>query len=236
MQKKISKNFLNQQHFLRYVHDHFIVKAEYNEDGFADIKFFEFSQRYRYKINRKFSLNVGVVERISEPYGYDPLDEWLLDNGDLHYTQLALQEGYSVEFDGEGGATYHNPSGEEVATNVEVWEAVVIPQVLADYTERKRNELPSQWGYSVIAGFDYYHFTDDFWFHSWGNIIPYHLDNNGDYTYHKFVGGQWIDYSGGLIFGYRFNKQLGVFVEGKYNKYWNREWHNFSLGVNYVIF
>jgi hypothetical protein len=26
-----------------------------------------------------------------------------------------------------------------------------------------------------------------------------------------------------------------VFLEGRYHKYWNREWHNFSVGVNYVI-
>ena len=36
-----------------------------------------------------------------------------------------------------------------------------------------------------------------------------------------------MDYSGGLIFGYKYNKSLGVFIEGKYNKYWNREWHDF---------
>jgi hypothetical protein len=29
---------------------------------------------------------------------------------------------------------------------------------------------------------------------------------------------------------------MGIFIEGKYNKYWNREWHNFSFGVNYKIF
>ena len=38
------------------------------------------------------------------------------------------------------------------------------------------------------------------------------------------------------IFGYKFDKSLGVFVEGKYNKYCNREWHDFSVGINYVIF
>ena len=27
-----------------------------------------------------------------------------------------------------------------------------------------------------------------------------------------------------------------VFIEGKYNKYWNRQWHDFSVGLNYVIF
>jgi hypothetical protein len=32
------------------------------------------------------------------------------------------------------------------------------------------------------------------------------------------------------------NKSLGVFAEGTYNKYWNRKWHKFSMGVNYIIF
>ena len=25
-------------------------------------------------------------------------------------------------------------------------------------------------------------------------------------------------------------------IEGNYNKYWNRKWHKFSMGVNYIIF
>ena len=72
--------------------------------------------------------------------------------------------------------------------------------------------------------------------HSWGNLMPYHYDNGDAFSYHKYNNGQWLDYSGGLIFGYKFDKSLGVFVEGKYNKYWNREWHDFSVGINYVIF
>ena len=110
---------------------------EYLEDGFADVKFFESSQRYRYEW-KGISLNIGIAQRMSEPYGYDPLEEWQLSNGNLHYTQLALQEGYTVQFDGQGGAEYFDPSGNSVATSTEVWEAVVIPQVLSDYTERKR--------------------------------------------------------------------------------------------------
>ena len=31
-------------------------------------------------------------------------------------------------------------------------------------------------------------------------------------------------------------KTAQILLEGKYNKYWNREWHDFSLGLNYVIF
>ena len=90
------REFINQQHFLRYVADKWIIKTEYVQDGFADIEFFEFSQRYRQKIGKKLSFNIGAVQRLSEPYGYNPLEEWMLSNGNLHYTQLALQEGYTV--------------------------------------------------------------------------------------------------------------------------------------------
>ena len=33
----------------------------------------------------------------------------------------------------------------------------------------------------------------------------------------------------------KLNKSLGTFIEGKYNKYWNREWYDFKLGINYII-
>ena len=232
------RNFLNQNHFLRYVADYWIAKVEYLQDGFADIEYFEASQRYRQKIDKqgKFSLNIGTVQRLSEPYGYNPLEEWMLSNGNLHYTDLAIQEGYTVNFDGTGGATYLDPSGNQVATSTEVWEAVAIPTMLSNYTEKKRDELQSKIEYSFVLGFDFYHYTKNFWLHSWGNIMPYHINTGDVYSYHNFNGGQWIDYSGGLIFGYKINKHLGCFLEGKYNKYWNRTWHDFKVGVNYVIF
>jgi len=231
------EDYIDQNHFLRYVGNKYILKGEYLENGFADIKYFETSQRYRYNKNKKFSLNIGAVQRLSEPYGYDPLEEWLLSNNNLHYTFLAIEEGYSVEFDGQGGAEYFDPSGHSVATSTEVWEAVVIPTVLADYTEKKRNEIDNTLQHSLVIGFDYYHYTKSFWVHSWGNVMPYHYDAGGEFSYHKYNDNkQWYDYSGGLIFGYKFNKHLGCFIEGKYNKYWNREWHEFSIGANYVIF
>ena len=36
-------------------------------------------------------------------------------------------------------------------------------------------------------------------------------------------------------FGRKIDKQLGIFAEGKYNKYWNREWYDFKFGINYII-
>ena len=225
-------NYLDQDHFLRYVGERWITKVEYLQDGFADVSYFEGSQRVRANLG-KLSLNAGIMQRLSEPYGYDPLNEWLLDNNQLHFTSLALQEGYNIDVNtGE----FFNPQGELVASSYEVWEEVVVPQVLDDYVTKKRRELPNQWVHSFVVGFDYYHFTKDFWVHSWGNLIPYHVDTDGEYSYHRFVrSDQWVDYSGGLIFGKRFSKSLGVFVEGKYHKYWDRSWHDFSIGINYVI-
>ena len=225
-------SYLDQNHFIRYVGDWYILKGEYLQDGFADIEYFETSERYRYNLG-KLSFNIGAAQRMSEPYGYNPLDDWLLDNGNIHYTYLAIQEGYNIDV---YNSEYMDPDGNVVATSSEVWEEVVIPDVLANYTERKRNELDKKIQHSLVIGFDFYHYKKDFWFHSWANILPWHYDNGNEYAYHKYNDGQWLDYSGGLIFGYKLNKHLGTFIEGKYNKYWNREWYDFKCGINYVIF
>jgi len=258
------ENYLDQHHFLRYVSEcgndqctnpicvkNFTTKIEYLEDGFADIKYFEASERYRHKIENldkldflpkilkegKLSFNVGAVQRLSEPYGYDPLEEWKLSNGNLHYTFLALEEGYTTIFSGQGNVEYFDPSGKSVATSTEVWEAVAIPEMLANYTSKKRDQQNQTIQHSLVFGFDYYYYSKTFWLHSWGNLMPWHYDDDSEFSYHKYNNGeQWMDYSGGLIFGYKYNKHLGMFVEGTYNKYWNREWHDFSLGLNYVIF
>ena len=222
-------NYIDQNHFLRYVANDWIAKASYVQDGFADIKYFEASERYRYNINEKFSLNIGTSQRISTAYGYNPLE-----TETYPYTNIALSEGYQYDFDSD---EWLNPDGELVAENSEVWRAVILPEVLDDYVVDRRNELPLQWNYSLIAGFDYYHYTKTFWFHSWANVIPLHLNTKSEYSYYRFNNNkQWIDYGGGLILGYKLNKNLGFFLEGTYNKYWNRNWHNFSVGANYVIF
>ena len=118
---------------------------------------------------------------------------------------------------------------------VNLFKLLIKEDINIDNISYKRNKLNNTLQHSVIIGFDFYHYDKKFWLHSWGNLMPYHYDNGDEYSYHNFNGGQWLDYSGGLIFGYWFNKNLGAFIEGKYNKYWNREWHDFSVGVNYII-
>ena len=249
------ESYVDQHHFIRYVGDdgcdeglhckkltkclkHYIIKVEYLEDGFADIKYFEASERLTYKPKQvdNLTFNFGAAQRLAEPYGYDPLAEWVLSNGNLHYTQLAIEEGYGIGFDGDGGIEYLNPDGNSVATSTEVWEAVVIPTVISDYTEKKRNELENTIQHSFVVGFDYYKYQKKSWLHAWGNIMPWHYDAGDEFSYHKYNEGQWLDYSAGIVYGHWYNKNLGIFIEGTYNKYWNREWHGFSAGINYRVF
>ena len=126
--------FVDQQHFLRYVHDHWIVKVEYVQDGFADLRYFEASQRYRYNIAKEFSLNLGLVQRFSEPYGFDPLSE--LAGAD--FTNIAIEQGYGTNFEGE----WVNPDGAVVAENNIVWNAIALPNVLSEYVDQERALLP----------------------------------------------------------------------------------------------
>jgi len=226
--------YFDQHHFLRYVKPKWFTKVEYIKDGFADIEYYEATQRFRLNGKKKLSFNFGGVTRLAEPYGYDPLEEWTMATGDIHYTQLAIQEGYNIDV---YNSEYKGPSGNIVATSADVWNQVVIPTVLENYVDKKRNELKNQWQNSIVVGFDFYHYTKNFWLHSWANLMPYHYNDGGIFSYHNFNDGeQWYDYSGGLIFGYKLNRNLGVFAEGKYNKYWNREWYDFKAGINYIIF
>ena len=226
--------YLDQHHMLRHVRPVWFTKVEYIKDGFADIEYYEATQRFRINGKKKLSFNFGGVTRLAEPYGYDPLEEWSFENNRIHYTCLAIQEGYSVDV---YNSEYKDPDGNIVATSSQVWNEIVMPEMLKNYVEKKRSELDNQFQYSLVVGFDFYHYTKNFWLHSWGNLMPYHYDNGGEFSYHNFNDGeQWYDYSGGLIFGYKLNKNLGCFIEGKYNKYWNREWYDFKAGINYIIF
>ena len=219
--------FVDQQHFLRYVHDHWIIKTEYVQDGFADLKYFEASQRYRYNVGKKFSLNAGLVQRFSEPYGFDPLDG--LSGAD--FTLIALDQGYTTNFDGEWYI-----DGNTIAENSDVWNLVALPEILNEYADQERSQLSNQWNHSLVLGYDYYHYTKKFWFHSWASVLPLHVSTQNEYSYSNFIDGNtWFDYTGGLILGWQANKRLGLFSEGKYHKYWNRVWHDFSVGFNYRI-
>ena len=101
---------------------------------------------------------------------------------------------------------------------------------------------------SPVAGFDLYHYKDKFWIHAYGNILlPFHKYVQGDKNYNYTnrnnfgLGGliagskpeQWIDYSSGLNVGVNIGKNIGIFTEGEYTKYWDTKLFQSSFGINY---
>ena len=101
-----------------------------------------------------------------------------------------------------------------------------------------------------IVGFDFYHYKNDFWLHAYGNyILPMHryIKGDEDFSYlnrnNYGAGGlkpesepeQWDDYSAGVSFGWKLNKNLGVFAQGEYTKMWDSELFQTSFGLNYTF-
>ena len=86
--------------------------------------------------------------------------------------------------------------------------------------------------------------------HAYANyILPYHKYLKGDEAVSYLnrnnwgKGGliqdseleQWDDYSFGANFGWKINRNLGIFIEGEYSKMWDSELFNTSFGLNYTI-
>ena len=62
--------YFDQHHFLRYVKPKWFTKVEYIKDGFADIEYYEATQRFRLNGKKKLSFNFGGVTRLAEPVIY----------------------------------------------------------------------------------------------------------------------------------------------------------------------
>ena len=103
---------------------------------------------------------------------------------------------------------------------------------------------------SPIIGADFYHYKSNFWLHAYANYLPgYHKYVSGDTDFSYLnrdnwgKGGlvqdakpkQWEDYQFGVNFGWKIGKNLGVFVEGEYNKMWDTKFYNSTFGINYTF-
>ena len=98
---------------------------------------------------------------------------------------------------------------------------------------------------SAIIGVDYYHYSENFWIHSWASMLPWHTHIIGDHMFsyeqfadelentNHFIPGQWIDYNFGGVIGYKIGLNWGIFAEGEYMKYWDKEVFEIKAGINY---
>ena len=58
------------------------------------------------------------------------------------------------------------------------------PGMLENYINGVKKNLGYQKETSLVLGVDYYHYSDNWWVHAWGNFLPYHYGHD-KYSYHN---------------------------------------------------
>jgi len=247
--------YVNQRYFLRYLSKYFMVKGEYYNQGLVDLNYTQVEARTRLHIG-ELDFSVGLAARQHQPYGYDPIADYLQDKP---WWDLAMDYGYSdnyygIDYDNDGEIDnadwwWQNSEGERVADTDADFRKYIYKDIVNDYNRVMLDSVGALASLSAIAGVDYYHYEDDFWIHSWASILPYHRHIVGghEFSYQNFVehdcdedcdehnhrGVQWVDYSAGIVFGWKLGKRWGIFTEGEYMKYWDRNIFNLRAGINY---
>ena len=206
---------------------------------------------------------------VENAFGWDDKRWYAVDSsfyyhpGELVYYDPASETWISVPgdgpfFSGNGeflGYDYMwlNPDGEIVAWTDREFFLYYFPGMLEDYMNDLKKDLGYQRETSLVIGADYYHYGDRWWFHAWGNWLPYHYGHD-KYSYHNAthykehlekgmephtmmymepMWMEWNDYDVGAIFGIKLQDNLGVFIEGRYLYYWERPAYDFKVGMNY---
>ena len=123
----------------------------------------------------------------------------------------------------------------------------IFGRLMNRYNREKWAELDSFGEIAPIVGFDFYHYSNNFWTHAYANyILPHHkyVKGNEDFSYlHRnswgkgghndlLEGEQWEDWQAGLILGWKITNRLGVFIESEYTRFWDTEIHDTRFGIN----
>ena len=255
--------FNNHRYFLKYSGKYHVAKVESRKQGKINFNYKSGELRAKLPIGEKFSFNAGAIYRTHErPYGYNPAEIWLNETDSNgwpinQWYQLGYQYGFTdqsviINIDGEEVYDWYwyNPEGEIVAYSDLQFRDTVFESLLNRFNEEAWSEIDAFGVVSPVVGFDFYHYKNNFWLHAYGSyLLPYHKYVSGDEDFSYLnrnnwgLGGlrqdaeleQWDDYQAGVVFGWKLNKNLGIFVEGEYTKFWDSRIYNSSVGLNITL-
>jgi len=255
--------FKNHRYFLKHSGKYHIAKIESRKQGRVNFNYKSAELRAKLPIGQKFSLNAGAMFRTHQrPYGYNPIEIWLNETDQNgwpinYWYQLGYNYGYTdqwvtIDIDGEEIYDYYwyGPQGNVVAYSDLQFRDTVFENLINRYNNEVWGELDEFGVVSPVVGFDFYHYKSNFWLHAYGSyLLPYHKYVKGDEDFSYLnrnnwgLGGlrqdsdheQWEDYQAGVVFGWKLNKNLGVFVEGEYTKFWDSKIYNGSVGLNITL-
>lgn len=239
---------MNQRYFLRHLSKWFVAEIDFMENGLADIKYLESALKLRIKLGKKLNLTAGIAGRRHPAYGIAPIEDWIEENNGAWWL-LAYDYNYTdnwvyIDSNSDGSYTdgewsdweWYGPEGGLVAETDSEFRRYQYGAIVNTYNRDIRNSLPKQYQLSAAIGADFYHYTKDFWVHSWVNVMPFHKEfGEWEYSYGRIVEDSWIDYNAGVVFGSNIGKRLGIFAEGNFSEYWGRPYGSVTMGVNYVI-
>ena len=258
-------NFNNHRVFLKHTGKYHIAKLESRAVGKINLDYKSAEPRGRLPIGKKFSISAGIVARGHDrAYGYNPFEIWLNEmapdeTGTPYYTNqwytLGFEYGYSDHFTSsttDGVTTtdwiWKDIDGSIVANTDLEFREEVFPSIINRYNREAWDVLDTFIEIAPIIGFDFYHYKNKFWLHTFGNLIlPNHkyIKGDGDYSYMNRdnwgPGGlridsepsQWTDFSFGTAIGIKVTKNFGVFMEGEYAKNWDSRLFQTSFGINF---
>tara|TARA_R100000742_G_C4279662_1_gene105108 strand:- start:2149 stop:3372 length:1224 start_codon:yes stop_codon:yes gene_type:complete len=172
-------------------------------------------------------------------YGYD----------DIYYTQTSVDPNTGEQIQ-TSDWYWVDSEGNIVADSDLEFRETVFTDLMNRYNNEVWDQLDAFGEIAPIVGVDFYHYKSKFWLHAYANyILPYHRYIEGDEAVSYLnrnnwgKGGlvqdaeleQWEDYSAGVSFGWKINKNLGIFAEGEYSKMWDSELFQTTFGLNFTF-
>ncbi len=246
------REFKNKHYFIRYLGDFFVLKAEHLENGLADVRFYNLDTRLRLKLGNKLNLTFGGLNTW-RPVGYEYNAMEAYTSTGNPWWQLAYDYGYDDHywyFDGESNGQddwydywnwyWTNPEGDTIAMTDQEFYKYHYGEIVREYELDVQDTLGLIHELSLSVGLSFYHFTDNFWLHSWVDVYPKRIVDEIDQYILQYIdlNNNRTDYNIGFIMGTRLgkSKKLGAFIEGSYNQMWGREWFNIKTGINYLFY
>ena len=241
-----NREFESHKHFLRYIAKYWSSKLEWQENGLINLNYKSADARFRLPLGKKFSFSIGAVARSHKPYGYNPIDDYLVDSAwwDLAYDYGYQDHYYGIDSNNDGELDnfnwwWSNEEGERIADTDLDFRRNDYFGIVNHYNRTELDAIGELATLSLVVGADYYIFKNDkFWLHSWGNVMPLHkhIKGNEDFSYENHYGSDdWIDYNYGVMFGWFLSKKIGLFTEYENTKMWDKDLKYIKAGINFKL-
>ena len=243
--RQFGEEFVDTESWIRYLGDNYVVKGSYANFGRQDLEFGQLDARWRKSVGSNWNFSLGGNFRGHPAYGLFPFNDWLA-NSEGQWWELGYNYGYEDEYwfddinengiqdPGEDGDyNWYDDSGELVAESDDEFYEYYYGDLITLYNEEEIDKLGYQWEASVVIGVDYYLYEKKYWVHGWASIMPYSKGLT-DYSF-VYESGD-IDFDIGLVAGYKFNRNFGIFGEGRYLKYFGVDAYEVKAGINVTIF